>query len=392
MLTLTVAVLGSATTFAGYTAVTLLAAALFAVVAAALALPPAPMRDVDAVTGPTAPKSRRDMLLRLPVLAVGAGALVLIARQVLKTTGGGAQTSHAGQPTPEVTSNADYYRVSKNLVDPGVNEANWRLRIGGLVPKMLDLTYGDILLMPAVEQYTTMQCISNEINGDLMSNALWRGVPLKAIIAMANPSPSATFVAFRSDDDYSESLPMSFALQDGLLLAHTMNGVRLPAKHGYPLRLLSPGKYGMKHPKWLTDIAFFDQEYQGYWEQRGWSQENRMNTSCRIDVPASQGVIRESTYRISGVAFAGNRGIRRVEVSVDGGDTWSEAVMKPPLSPYTWVLWYYDWTNITISGRVRILARATDGTGETQTSDSAPPQPSGATGYPLVPAVVRLPM
>jgi hypothetical protein len=239
-----------------------------------------------------------------------------------------------------------------------------------------------------------MQCISNEINGDLFSNALWRGIPLKDLIAMANPSPTAQYIAFRSSDDYTESLPLDFAKGDGLLLAHTMNGLPLPSKHGFPLRLLSPGKYGMKHPKWLTEIAFFDQEFFGYWEQRGWSQDNKMNTSTRIDVPADGATIRDMAYRISGIAFAGNRGISRVEVSVDGGTNWADAMLKPALSAYSWVLWYYDWNVVApASGsRTRIVARATDGAGELQTSDSEPPYPSGATGYPIITATIRLDM
>jgi DMSO/TMAO reductase YedYZ molybdopterin-dependent catalytic subunit len=384
----TVASLGTETGWLQYGAVALLTSGLFAATAGALALPAEPVSERRTATEASA-KGRRDLLLRIPVFVAGAAALGLIARQVLRTAGGGAQTSHPGQPSEEVTSNADYYVVSKNLVSPKVNGKTWRLKVGGLVPRMLEFTYDDILSLPAIDQYTAMQCISNEVNGDLFSNALWRGIPLKDFIAMANPSGQARYVAFRSSDDYTESLPLDFARGDGLLLAHTMNGVPLPSKHGFPLRLLSPGKYGMKHPKWLIEIAFFEQEFFGYWEQRGWSQENRMNTSTRIDVPADGGSIRESPFRISGIAFAGNRGIQRVEVSTDNGATWADAVLKPALSPYSWVLWHYDWA-VTAAVRVRILARATDGTGEVQTSESAPPYPAGATGYPAVTATVRM--
>jgi DMSO/TMAO reductase YedYZ molybdopterin-dependent catalytic subunit len=389
LIALTVAGLGSDTTWLEYGLVTFLTAGLGAAVAAALALPSPDLPDgvPRAAAGP----SRRELLLKLPVLAAGAAALVLVARQVIRTTGGGAQTSHAGKETPEVTANKDYYIVSKNLIDPQVDEKKWRLRVGGSLAKMVEFTYDDLLALPAVDQYTTMQCISNEVNGDLMSNALWRGIRLKDLIAMAQPGAGVQYIAFRSDDDYTESLPLNVATQDGFLLAHTMNGERLPAKHGFPLRLLSPGKYGMKHPKWITEVAFLEQEYFGYWEQRGWSQENRMNTSCRIDLPAANSVIGESPYRISGVAFAGNRGISRVEVSVDGGSTWNEAVIKQALSPYTWVLWHWDWP-VAANGHSRILARATDGSGEVQTSMKAPPYPTGATGYPFVPATVRLAM
>jgi DMSO/TMAO reductase YedYZ molybdopterin-dependent catalytic subunit len=380
LVALTPAGLGSHTAWPQYVAVTLFASAVYAAVTLTLeTLPQAAPVGVDSPAGP----GRRRFIAAVPLLLLG-GAVIIIGRQIVKTAGGGVQAARAPGPTPEITANKDFYIVSKNLIDPAVDGNAWRLRVGGAVKTMLDLKYVDVLAMPAVEQYTTLQCISNEVGGDLMSSALWKGVPLRMVLDLAGVQPSAAFVSFRSNDDYSDTIPLDFARQDGVVLAYEMNGERLPDKHGFPLRMLSPGKYGMKHPKWITEIALLDKETLGYWQQRGWDQTARMNTSTRIDTPRDGDDISGSVYRINGIAFAGNRGISRVEVSTDGGKEWQDAALKPALSPYAWALWYYDWTNVPQSGRAAIVARATDGTGDPQIPNEAPPYPSGATGYPRV--------
>lgn len=383
----TAADLGSRTTWPAYALVTILTSALYAggVGLWTLALEAAP----GATASGEAAAGRRWFLVRIPVMVLGGAALFVIGRQVLGSIGGGAQTSHTGKPTPEVTPNHDFYIVSKNLIDPVIDPRKWRLRVGGAVRQMLDLGYDDVRAMPAAEQYTTLQCISNDVGGDLISNALWKGFPLADLLDKAGVSSAARYVSFRCDDDYTENVPLDFATQPGVMLAYEMNGEPLPAKHGFPLRLLSPGKYGMKHPKWISEIALMDEETLGYWEERGWSDEARMHTSSRIDVPSSGDVISESSFRISGLAFAGNRGISRIEVSLDGGRQWKDAVLKPALSPFTWALWYCDSYTAGLSGRLQIVARATDGVGAVQTADEAPPYPAGATGYPKVSVTLK---
>ena len=238
--------------------------------------------------------------------------------------------------------------------------------------------------MPAIEQYATFQCISNEVGGYLMGNALWKGVLLRDFLVAVKPAASARFLWFESTDDYTESLPLDFAALDGVMLAYEMNGVVLPQEHGFPLRLVAPGKYGMKQPKWIRQIALRDEDEDGYWARRGWDTEAAMQTSTRIDVPADGDTLMQRTLRIEGVAFSGRRGIERVEVSIDDGQTWNDAVLRSPLSPYTWVLWHYDWTDIATNTRPQLLARATDGDGVTQTAAKEFPFPKGATGYPQV--------
>ncbi|MFQ5878647.1 MAG: molybdopterin-dependent oxidoreductase, partial [Dehalococcoidia bacterium] len=364
----TAAEMPSRTGWHEYALATLGLAALYAAVAEALrTLLSQPRREERAAVGERA-LSRRRFLRLAGGYALGLAAAVFIGRQVVERMGGGAQRSYVGRPTPETTANEDFYVVSKNFFDPKVDADDWRLRVGGSAQRMLELTYDDIRHLPAQEEFVTLQCISNEVGGDLIGNALWKGFPLRVLLEAVEPLPSARFVFFRSYDDYSESLPLEFATQDKVMLVYEMNGQPLPFKHGFPLRLLAPGKYGIKHPKWLTEIALVDEERFGYWQQRGWSQEARMHTSCRIDVPASLATIEEGPFRMQGLAFSGDRGISRVEVTTDGGQTWHDATLRPALAPFTWVLWHYDWNARAQEDFVKIMARATDDTGQVQTA------------------------
>jgi DMSO/TMAO reductase YedYZ molybdopterin-dependent catalytic subunit len=156
-----------------------------------------------------------------------------------------------------------------------------------------------------------------------------------------------------------------------------MNGEPLTAEHGFPVRLLVPGIYGMKNVKWITGIETVNYDLKGYWQRRGWDDRAEYKTMSRIDAPDSK--IRGETT-IAGIAFAGNRGVSKVEVSTDGGTTWEPAQVKPALSAISWVLWRKRWS-ATRPGKHRLVVRATDGNGQTQTSQYAPPAPSGSSGY-----------
>ncbi len=290
--------------------------------------------------------------------------------------------------SPEVTPNGQFYKISKNLFDPTVDRKRFRLKIGGLVERPLELTLEEIRRMPAVEQYVTLECISNEVGGDLMGNALWKGVPFKHILELAGVKPQARRVVFRSYDRYSSSVPIARALQQHLMLAYLMNGEDLPDDHGGPLRVILPGHYGMKSPKWLTEIEFVDAPHRGYWESRGWSDEAVIKTTSRIDTPRSGQVLRGGEILAGGVALAGDRGIKRVEVSADGGRTWQEALLKAPLSPYTWVLWAAR-LRVPKEGRSLVQVRATDQKGVLQEEREAPPLPDGATGYHTIQVQVK---
>jgi DMSO/TMAO reductase YedYZ molybdopterin-dependent catalytic subunit len=280
----------------------------------------------------------------------------------------------------EITPTEAFYVVSKNFNDPRVSADNWSLDISGLIDQPRHLSYHEILELPTVSQYTTFECISNTLGGKLMSNAYWTGIPLSQLLTSAGVQPQARAVTLRSADNYYESYPLELVRSDGVLLAHTMNGAPLPDKHGFPLRLVLPGRYGMKSPKWIVKIEVVADRIDGYWVRRGWDREAAVQTVARIDTPADNANVTGPRLGIGGVAFAGDRGISRVEASLDAGATWRDARTRPSLAPTTWVQWAVDWEDI-LPGSYTVLARATDGSGALQASDEHEPLSKGATGY-----------
>jgi DMSO/TMAO reductase YedYZ molybdopterin-dependent catalytic subunit len=288
--------------------------------------------------------------------------------------------------TPEVTSNQAHYVVDEEILDPVVDPNGWTLTIDGLVDRKVVLTYDDLVHIPSVERYQTLMCISNEIGGDLISTALWTGVPLKTILDRAGINPAAAEVVFRAVGGYSDSLPADQAMDESTLIAIGMNGHVLPRAHGFPARLLSTGTYGYKNPKWLGEIEVVESPYTGFWQHRGWDKEGRVNTMSRIDVPES-GDVPAGSVTIGGIAFAADRGVARVEISDDDGGTWHEARLKTALSDVTWRLWLLEWEPPG-PGEYELLVRAQDGTGAVQISRHASPFPSGSTGYDAVTVTV----
>lgn len=290
------------------------------------------------------------------------------------------------QPVPglsaEVTPNGQYYLVSKNLfTDPVVNGKTWNLTITGEVAQPYTLNYAQLSALPMKKQYESMMCISNEVGGQYMSNALWEGIPLADLLQKAGgPKTGASKVVLYAADDYSDSIHLSKALEPTTLVALRMNDETLPQGHGYPARLLVPGIYGMKHVKWITRIEVVNQDYQGYWQTRGWSDPAPIRLTSRIDTPTSTTALQagKQTY-IAGVAFSGNKGISEVDVSLDGGQSWQRATLKQPLSALTWVLWELPWT--PTAGTSTITARAIDMEGNVQDPAIADPLPDGASGY-----------
>ena len=286
--------------------------------------------------------------------------------------------------SPEVTSNDQYYIVSKNLfADPTVDGNSWKLVIDGEVDHPFTLTYQQVLALPMQQQYESMMCISNQVGGEYMSNALWEGIPLKDLLQRAGVKVGATKVVFHAVDDYSDSIHLSKALEPTTLIAVRMNGVTLPDSHGFPARMLVPGIYGMKHCKWLSRIEVVNYDYQGYWQERGWSDAAPIRMTARIDTPLDGSTVTANRLTfIAGVAFSGNRGISEVDVSTDGGQTWRVATLKQPLSALTWVLWELEWR--PDPGNYLVIARAIDLDGNVQDPMVAPPLPDGSSGYQTI--------
>ena len=350
-------------------------AALFAVYGVVLQMGSEPQVATDA--------GRRRLLSSLP-LTIGAVSLgVLAFRLVPGWYQAIFNAPEAGLKgiSPEITPVENFYVVSKNFSDPVVDPSRWSLRVGGLADKPLTLSLDQLRALPSVSQYVTMECVSNNVGGNLISTGSFTGVPLRDLIAMSSPRPQGTWITFSAVDGYTESVPLSLVQgAPEILVAYDLDGAPLAAGHGFPARIVLPGRYGMKGPKWLQTINLVDRESGGYWEQQGWDHNAVIKTMARIDSPQDAGVVKLGAVTLAGVAFAGTRGIDQVEYSTDGGSTWRPAPFSPPLSPYTWVLWQASWMPPS-EGAYTLVVRATDGTGTPQGTQTTPSYPNGASGY-----------
>lgn len=299
------------------------------------------------------------------------------ARRSLPPVPTGLEAQIAGV-SPLVTPNADFYRIDTALVVPAVSVDGWRLRVTGRVDRELELTYDDVLARELVETDVTIACVSNEVGGRLVGNARWLGCRLDDLLAEAGVRPEADQVIGRSVDGFTAGFPVAALDGRDAIVAVAMNGEPLPQDHGYPARLIVPGLYGyVSATKWLSSIELtrFD-EVEGYWVPRGWAAEAPIKTQSRIDTP--RGAVPAGTVPVAGVAWAGVRGVDRVEVRVDEGP-WQEATLGPELAETTWRQWHLAWD--ATPGTHVLEARATDGTGDTQTARRSPPAPDGATGW-----------
>jgi DMSO/TMAO reductase YedYZ molybdopterin-dependent catalytic subunit/membrane protein implicated in regulation of membrane protease activity len=308
--------------------------------------------------------SRSGQVSRREALAVAGGTAIILAAGAFATKGliagylARSNLSYEGHIVPAsvmsaITPNKDFYIVSKNVLDPTVTVSRWRLEVDGLVGKPVSWTYDEALKLPAETRAVTLECISNGIGGRLLSTAQWRGFSLKTLLERAGgvDAPEGKHVVFTAVDGYVTSLPLPDLLEARTLLAYQMNGETLPERHGFPLRAIVPGRYGEQSAKWVTRVEITDHEVKGFYQSQGWSAA-QLETIGRIDTPHKQASLGE--IPISGVAFAGIRGIQQVEVSVDGGATWQRASLQTPLSDQTWVLWTWNWR----PARARPMERA----------------------------------
>ncbi|TDO38725.1 molybdopterin-dependent oxidoreductase [Paractinoplanes brasiliensis] len=291
--------------------------------------------------------------------------------------------------TPYVSPNRDFYRIDTALIPPRVDPATWELRIHGMVRNPFTITWEQLLQRPMIERYVTLACVSNEVGGDLIGNALWLGAPIRELLEEAGPLPGADQVVQRSIDGWTCGSPTA-ALMDGrdALLAVGMNGEPLPVAHGFPVRMVVPGLYGyVSACKWITEIELTRfSDFDAYWVPRGWSAQGPIKTESRIDTPRDGGRRPAGTVVVGGVAWAQHRGITKVEVQVDGG-AWSEASLADTVSSDTWRQWSWSWP--ATAGEHTLRVRATDGAGAVQTSTPAPPAPDGASGWHQISVTVE---
>ena len=324
----------------------------------------------------------------------------------------------------EVTPTELFYRIDISPIVPAINAETWKLNVKGLVDKPYEITYEQLRAMPSVEQFSTLGCVSNKVGGDLISNAIWKGVPLKNILEQAQVQPGAKYIVFRCFDGYDVGIPLEKGLEDGTILAYDMNRATLNPAHGFPVRAIVPNIYGMMNAKWITEIEIVDYVYEGFWQRKGWSNTATINSLSSIVIPGSapirtrfRGFLPASsnfasssnssssaspssssssssslspiasgrTMTIGGIAFAGTKGISKVQVSIDNGSTWKDASIKEPLSSYSWVMWAAE-LNLP-SGQLKgykLTVRATDKAGTVQTSEIREPFPDGSTGYHII--------
>ncbi len=280
--------------------------------------------------------------------------------------------------SPLVTSPQAHYVVDIDLDEPIVSDQGWHLLLHGAVRHPLTLTFEDLRDMFTVERLINMSCISNTVGGPLVGNALWTGVSLANLLDRAVPSPDARTLMAQGADGYYDTIPLEVARQPDVLVAFGMDGQLLSRQHGFPARLLLPGRYGFKSVKWLQELVVLTTCPSGYWEQRGWDADGIIRTESRFDVPVDHGQVR-SPFIAAGVAWAGTRGVSRVEVSTDDGRLWKGADLEQVIDMPSWRRW-----KITLDlppGVYPLSVRATDGADRVQDAMYRPPHPSGASGY-----------
>lgn len=289
------------------------------------------------------------------------------------------QISPAPGTRPELTSNDEFYRIDINTRPPTIGEDEWQLEVTGLFERSANLSLNDLMEYPAITQPITLSCISNRVGGDLIGTSNWTGLRLRDLMEDLGLQPEARSLVVEAEDGFHETVIMEDILDPRTLLVYGMNGQTLPVDHGFPLRIYIPDRYGMKQPKWITRITAVDSQPDGYWVRRGWSLEARPQIVSVIDTVATDEPTADGLIPIGGIAWAGERGISKVELQFNDGD-WLEATLRtPPLSPLTWFQWRYDWE--ATPGSYDIRVRATDGTGQLQIEEVTPVRPDGATGY-----------
>ena len=286
-----------------------------------------------------------------------------------------------------ITPTEDLYVMSSHG-EPAVDERTWSLAINGLVKNPLKFSYAEMRALPAYETTLTLECISNAVGGRLIGNANWKGTLLKPLVERAGILPEAKYAVFYAAEGYTTGHPVERFADPANFLAYEMNGEPLTRQHGFPLRVLMPGRYGMKMPKWLTRIEFVNKEYLGFWEWQGWSNVGDRQTRTVVDDPQNQSKISGDTFVVTGYALADVSGVSKVELSTDGGDHWEEVeISSNPQPAQVWAFWKYVWKNPR-KDKHTLKVRATDGRGKVQTSMERGEWPDGATGYHTIDVTV----
>jgi DMSO/TMAO reductase YedYZ molybdopterin-dependent catalytic subunit len=327
---------------------------------------------------------RRAFVLSAIGIAVAGGGVALARKLYRAATFSYDGTQYKGRIVEPITPNELFYCVTKNIVDPRVNVDLWHLEVNGLVQNRATWRFQDLVGFPAREQQTTLMCISNGLDAGLISNAIWKGIPLRDLLDQAVPFSNAARVRLHGVDNYTDTIPLEKAMKPTTLLAYEMNGVPLPHRHGYPLRVIVPGYFGEKHVKWLTRIELTDANAKGFYETQGWGPDFITPTRSRIDVPDydsrfSIGELQQP-IEVKGMAYGGDRGISRVELSFDDEKSWRDAEIYYSGGDLAWSLWKTEWKP-DAAGDYVLVVRATDGEGDVQEWEEDRCWFSGVTGF-----------
>jgi len=280
-----------------------------------------------------------------------------------------------------VTPNGSFYRIDTALQVPVIDPATWSLKVTGMVDTELEITWDELLALPMEESAMTLTCVSNEVGGDLIGNAVWLGHPIRLLLARAGVQAGADMVLSTSIDGFTAGTPLEALTDENrvALLAVGMNGETLPLIHGFPVRMVVAGLYGyVSATKWVTELKvsrFADES--AYWTQRGWSALGPIKTQSRIDAPRG-GTVQPGMVAVAGVAWAQHTGIQSVQVRVDGGQ-WAEARLADAINSDTWRQWVFPWEATT--GTHTLEVRATDASGFTQSENRVDVIPDGAEGW-----------
>jgi DMSO/TMAO reductase YedYZ molybdopterin-dependent catalytic subunit len=373
----------------------------------------APTWEVGVVTGAAAAVALAAFAVPLP----GRGAAGAPRRRVLRAAAGvagsvGVASVLAGQRTYEAESvvrdpvatdlletaearslavpdtdplvSRGFYEVDINVVNPSVDESSWRLAVQD-GEETATYALDDLREFDTEHRFVTLRCVGDPRNGSKMDTALWTGVPVAAVLDDAGVDLGCCVMA-RAADGYYNEFPQE-ALRDGLLVFR-MNGRPLPNAHGAPVRLLVPGHWGEINVKWLTELELLDREAEGYWEKRGWHGTGPVHTVAKLRHTERDG----DRVSVGGHAYAGVRGVSAVEVSTDGGETWTEADLGPQLpgahtadgepmretAQDAWRQWKYEFE---ASEPVEVVVRAVEEDGTVQPRERTDAHPRGALGW-----------
>ena len=354
---------------------------------------------VNASRRATAPPVLEDPARRrwlgLALAAGGLGVLGGVFGQLARGTGEQAPVilpSRSMTPFPEgleaqvpginpfVTPASEFYRIDVVLDVPTIDTKTWRLSIEGMVDRPFSIGWDELLAMDAIERPVTLECVSNEVGGNLIGSARWLGVRTADLLNRAGVQEGADMVLSSSADGFSVSTPLP-ALLDGrdALVVYGMNGAPLPPKHGFPVRLLTPGLYGfVGATKWLTkmEVTTYAKK-QAYWTVLGWADHGPIKPGSQIDVPKPGSHVPVGSVKVGGTAWAHGVGVGNVQVRVDRGP-WADATLGPDAGLEYWRQWLWTWD--APRGDHELQVRVVDAHGTPQDEAVVGPFPNGASG------------